>query len=167
MTWPNGSSGSGANRDDSDHATDEDPGRDRSGGRQKGYRFAGTTVRREAPDGSVFWLSVCFPKPSRHVDPCPLLRRPGFLAGAKTFIEGTFYVVARRQASGACARGASGAAAIGCRESGNSGSTGLAASERDLALAFQNSMCHTPPCLWSGNTAAASLQLTTFDSSSS
>ena len=41
----------------------------------------------------------------------------GFLAGAKTFIEGTFFVVAQREASGACAGGASGAVAARRRES--------------------------------------------------
>jgi hypothetical protein len=47
-------------------------------------------MRGKAADGSLLRLSICFPKPSRHVDPSPLLRWAGVLAGAKTFIEGRF-----------------------------------------------------------------------------
>jgi hypothetical protein len=54
MTWPDGSSGSGVNRDDSDDATDEDPGGDRTGGWKEGHRFAGAVVRRETAGRSIY-----------------------------------------------------------------------------------------------------------------
>src|SRR5215467_11404073 len=165
MIWAHGSRGSGVNRDDSDHATDEDPRCDRSRGRQEGYRLAGPAVRREARDGSVFRLSVCFPKPSRHVDPSPLLRRTRILAGTKTFVEGPFSMVADRKAGGARAGSASGAVIVGGREPRNGGGTGVEESERVLALTFQKSMCDTPACLWNGNIVVASSPSTTFASS--
>ena len=60
-------------RRDSDNATDEDSGRDRSRRRKKGNRFAGTAMRRETSDRPVFGLHVSVSEQAGNVDPNPCL----------------------------------------------------------------------------------------------
>src|SRR5256885_13030327 len=86
----------------------------------------GETERR-----SIFRLLVYLPGAAWQGHPSFAVRWPGVLAGDKTFVQGTFQMVAHRHGTGTDATSASGSVADRCRQS-RSGSPAVVATAEPL-----------------------------------
>src|SRR5690242_1483870 len=102
----------------------------------------GETERR-----SIFRLPVYLPDTAGNGHPSFAVRWPGILAGHKTFVQGTFQMVAHRHGTGADAASASGSAADRRRQSRSGSPAGVATAEPlkkpQKALTFRFRLCHT------------------------
>ncbi len=93
------------------------------------YRRHRPTLPGETERRSIFRLPVYLPDAAWHGHPSFAVRRPGVLAGHKTFVQGTFQMVANRHGSGTDAARASGSATARCRQSRSRSAAGVAAVE--------------------------------------